>query len=119
MIYKFDGNTTAFICWEFATGYLVNLSRERITEGAQLYRETSFDREYILNAIKMNDSYRSSLEMSTPTVWIGLSMLVLITDAKFLSIKRSELHPAVRCLYNKQQNICFLIDEGVARQICE
>lgn len=53
--------------------------------------------EYVVG-IKYGIAYRSSLEMSTPTVWMGLSILVLITEAKFLSINRNELQPAVKCL---------------------
>lgn len=55
--------------------------------------------EYAVSVgIKYGIAYRSSLEMSTPTVWMGLSILVLITEAKFLSINRNELQPAVKCL---------------------
>ena len=33
-----------------------------------------------------NCGYLSSREISTPTVWIGLSILDFITDAKFFKI---------------------------------
>ena len=44
------------------------------------------------------NAYRSWRVISTPTPWLGISILVLMIVAKFLRISRKELHEAVTYL---------------------
>ena len=52
--------------------------------------------------------YRSWRVISTPTPWLGISILVLMTGAKFLRINLNELHEVVT--YLKRKKKCFTFD---------
>ena len=87
-----------------------------------LYSADKFSSEQQTSGLKFHVNsvfavtHLSSLEISTPTVWMGLSMLVLITEAKFF--RMSFMAPQPTLMYLPQKGSHKVLLYRISSKIC-